>query len=47
MGIATTPTGRGFWLAAGDGGTFGYGDAGFFPWTHPLILRRIIRGIAR
>jgi hypothetical protein len=27
--MAATPDGRGYWLAASDGGIFSYGDAGF------------------
>ena len=30
VGMAATSTGSGYWLAAGDGGIFNYGDAGFF-----------------
>jgi hypothetical protein len=29
VGMATTPTGRGYWLVASDGGVFTYGDATF------------------
>ena len=29
MGIAPTPTGRGTWLVAADGGVFAFGDAAF------------------
>ena len=29
-GMAATPTGAGYWLAAADGGVFTYGDAGFY-----------------
>lgn len=29
-GIAATPTGKGYWLCAADGGVFAFGDAGFF-----------------
>ncbi|MGH2719611.1 MAG: hypothetical protein ACRDJU_13685, partial [Actinomycetota bacterium] len=29
VGIAATPDGKGYWLAAADGGVFGYGDAPF------------------
>src|SRR5581483_10100858 len=27
VGMLTTPTGRGYWLASADGGVFAYGDA--------------------
>jgi hypothetical protein len=29
-GLATSPTGRGYWMVADDGGMFSFGDAGFF-----------------
>lgn len=29
VGIASTPSGRGYWIACSDGGVFSYGDAGF------------------
>src|SRR5260370_41064092 len=29
VGLATTPTGQGYWLVARDGGVFTFGDAGF------------------
>ena len=29
VGMAATPDGKGYWLAQGSGGVFGYGDAGF------------------
>lgn len=29
VGIAATPTGRGYWLVGADGGVFGFGDAVF------------------
>jgi hypothetical protein len=29
VGIAATPTGRGYWIAAADGGVFSFGDARF------------------
>src|SRR5581483_8587146 len=30
VGMEATPTGKGYWLVASDGGIFGFGDAGFF-----------------
>ncbi|HVW33660.1 MAG TPA: hypothetical protein VHL53_14065, partial [Acidimicrobiia bacterium] len=30
VGLAPSPTGRGYWFVASDGGIFAYGDAGFF-----------------
>ena len=39
VGIASTPTGNGYWLAAADGGVFTFGDAHFYGSTgsHRLI----------
>lgn len=40
---AATPTGRGYWLVASDGGVFSYGDASYFGsgadlgLTHPVV----------
>lgn len=31
VGMAATPTGKGFWLCAADGGVFAFGDAPFIP----------------
>jgi hypothetical protein len=30
VGMAGTPTGKGYWLVAADGGVFAFGDAGYF-----------------
>ena len=30
VGIAATPTGKGYWLVGADGGVFAFGDAGYF-----------------
>lgn len=30
VGMASTPTGEGYWLVAADGGVFAFGDAGYF-----------------
>jgi hypothetical protein len=30
VGVATTPSGQGYWLVTKDGGVFAEGDAGFF-----------------
>jgi hypothetical protein len=30
VGMAATPTGKGYWLVASDGGIFTFGDAVFF-----------------
>jgi len=43
VGIAATPSGRGYWLAASDGGVFAHGDAQFWgsgasvPLNEPII----------
>ena len=29
VGMASTPTGHGYWLVASDGGIFSFGDADF------------------
>jgi hypothetical protein len=47
VGITSTPSGKGYWVAAGDGGVFVFGDAPFFGWPGPLVLARAIRGIGR
>lgn len=31
VGMAATPTGKGFWLVAADGGVFNFGDAPYIP----------------
>ncbi len=36
--MATTPSGNGYWLAAGDGGIFAFGDAGFYGSTGGMAL---------
>jgi hypothetical protein len=46
-GIASTPTGRGYWLAGGDGGVFTFGDAPYIGWPGPLVLAQTIRGVSR
>jgi hypothetical protein len=38
VGMATTPTGNGYWLLAADGGIFSYGDAAFYGSTGNLHL---------
>jgi hypothetical protein len=30
VGMASTPTGRGYWFVASDGGLFSFGDTRFF-----------------
>jgi hypothetical protein len=46
VGIAATPTGKGYWLVAGDGGIFSFGDAGFHGSTGAIHLNQPIVGIA-
>jgi hypothetical protein len=46
-GIASTLSGKGYWLAAGDGGIFTFGDAPYFGWPGPLVLAQTIRGVSR
>jgi hypothetical protein len=40
VGMRSTPSGRGYWLVASDGGMFSFGDARFFGSMggHPLNL---------
>ncbi|MDQ1467848.1 MAG: hypothetical protein QOH10_2263 [Actinomycetota bacterium] len=45
-GMASTPTGRGYWLAADDGGVFSFGDARFYGSTGAIRLNRPIVDIA-
>ena len=44
MGIAATPSGRGYWLFAADGGVFTYGDAPFEGSVGGATLRAPIVG---
>ena len=41
----TTPDGRGYWLAASDGGIFAFGDAGFYGSTGGSRINAPITGI--
>jgi hypothetical protein len=45
MGMAATPTGRGYWLVASDGGVFSFGDATFYGSTGSFHLNQPIVGI--
>src|SRR6476619_5160811 len=45
VGMAATPTGRGYWLVASDGGIFTFGDAHFYGSTGALRLNRPIVGM--
>ena len=44
--MAATPSGRGYWLVASDGGIFSFGDAGFFGSTGAIRLNQPIVGMA-
>jgi hypothetical protein len=46
VGMASTPTGNGYWLVATDGGIFTFGDARFYGSTGSLHLNRPIVGMA-
>ena len=45
-GVATTATGKGYWLVARDGGIFSFGDAVFHGSTGAMRLNQPIVGIA-
>ena len=45
-GIASTPTGKGYWQVASDGGIFAFGDAGFYGSTGGKPLNAPVAGIA-
>ena len=44
--MAATPTGKGYWLVASDGGIFAFGDANFFGSTGNIRLNQPIVGMA-
>jgi hypothetical protein len=46
VGMATTPTGHGYWLVASDGGIFSFGDATFHGSTGNITLNQPIVGMA-
>jgi hypothetical protein len=46
VGIASTPTGKGYWLAAADGGVFTFGDAPFYGSEGGKPLNKPIVGIS-
>jgi len=46
VGMASTPTGMGYWLVASDGGIFAYGDAKFYGSTGAITLNKPIVGMA-
>ena len=45
VGMAPTPSGRGYWLVAADGGIFTFGDAAFLGSTGALRLNRPVVGM--
>jgi len=45
-GMTSTPTGRGYWLVADDGGVFSFGDARFYGSTGGIHLNRPVVDIA-
>ena len=45
VSMAPTPSGRGYWLVASDGGVFDFGDARFYGATGRLTLRKPIVSI--
>src|SRR5476651_1345914 len=46
VGMATTASGKGYWLVASDGGVFSFGDAQFYGSTGSIRLNQPIVGIA-
>ncbi len=46
VGMASTPTGHGYWLVASDGGIFSFGDANFHGSTGSLRLVAPVVGMA-
>ncbi|MGP0110790.1 MAG: polysaccharide deacetylase family protein [Acidimicrobiales bacterium] len=46
VAMAATPSGKGYWLVASDGGIFAFGDAPFFGSTGAQHLNRPVVGVA-
>ncbi len=46
VGMATTKTDAGYWMVAGDGGVFSFGDAGYYGSTGNIALNKPIVGMA-
>ena len=44
VGMASTPSGNGYWLVARDGGIFAFGDATFLGSAGAVRLRSWFRG---
>ena len=46
VSMATTPSGDGYWMTAGDGGVFSYGDAQFYGSTGNIHLNKPVVSMA-
>ncbi|MHB8220211.1 MAG: hypothetical protein ACYDHU_07795, partial [Acidimicrobiales bacterium] len=46
VGLASTPTGRGYWEVSSDGGLFAFGDAGFYGSMGGKALNAPVVGLA-
>jgi hypothetical protein len=46
VGMASTPSGRGYWLVAADGGVFAYGNAVFYGSAGAIHLNEPVVGMA-
>jgi ribosomal protein L24E len=46
VGMAATPSGKGYWFVAADGGIFSFGDAAFYGSTGAMKLNKPIVGMA-
>src|SRR3989441_12789024 len=46
VGLPSTSTGAGYWLAAADGGIFAFGDAKFFGSTGNITLNKPVVGMS-
>ena len=46
VGMASTPSGHGYWLVASDGGIFSFGDAAFYGSTGAIHLNQPVVGMA-
>jgi hypothetical protein len=45
VGMATTQSGRGYWLTAADGGVFAFGAAGFYGSMGAVKLNRPVSAV--
>ena len=46
VGMASSPSGKGYWLVASDGGVFNYGDAPFAGSAGGTVLNKPVVGMA-